>query len=176
MDNPPNIGVIESRLASLEREHYRFAEAIANLSGRIDEKFGSLSAQISERSKTNWSTLCTFAGLLITVIGALGGLALLPVYHTLESHGTSIEKQRDVAVPRAELTEKFASVDRDFDNARQNRIMADENLQRQIDDIRRAVNGIYGATDVIKDISDRLKKVEDMNWRATVESSSARRN
>lgn len=169
MDSP-NIGVIEARLSSVERD-------LARQTGRFDEKLNSVSDQISQKGKPEWGILASFAGLLITVVGALGGLALLPVYNKLSEHDSIVEKIRTENVPRPEIAEKVLAIYRDIDNLRSRLILTTDALQKQIDDNRRDYKSIYGAPDAFKEINDRLKRVEEMSWKATiVDKPSGQRN
>jgi hypothetical protein len=160
-----NVGVLEARLTAVEREYIRFGENIAGINSKIDDRFSTLSSLIAAKGQTNWGILASFAGLLITVIGALGGLALLPVYNLLEKHSVIIEKTREAQVPRGEMTEMWKGIYRETDNLRSRIILETEGLQRQIDEAKRDYKTIYSAPDALRDIGDRLKRLEESSWR-----------
>lgn len=71
-----------------------------------------------------------------------------------------VEDVRDSVVPRGEHEERWRSQDAAVQNAREEAEKASVSLQRQIDEVKESLGGIYGARDVIRDIQARMDRLE----------------
>lgn len=66
----------------------------------------------------------------------------------------------DSIVPRGEHEERWRSQEAAVENARKEADKSADSLQRQIDEVKQSLGGIYGARDVIRDLQARMDRLE----------------
>lgn len=131
-------GALEQRVTGVE-------SALQAISGQIT----TLQSTLTERAKTPWGTLISGLGVALVIGGGYTNLSREPVDQaivTLRNDVTSIEAG---LVPRGEHERVWSSFDgKDLDQ------------QRQIDELKSAVGGIYGARDIIQEMRARIERLE----------------
>lgn len=150
-------GTPDAHLAALAQRVTGIEGQISAMVTHNDHQFSALSSQIKSlsdamaaKSQTPWGTLISAMGVLIVVIAYGGNLALAPVIQRIGTAETSIDAIRFGIVPRGEHERVWLNADHDRDN-----------LQRQVDELKTAIGGIYGVRDVIADLKenqDELRK------------------
>lgn len=161
-----NIGALEQRVYGLE-------QGVAGLSSQIS----GLSQQISASGKTNWSVIIGFGGIALSFMIAIGGMAYWPIREAQGDMKLLISKQADAI---ASLGERFVSI-RELD-ARSGRTrqdidrlntdvnsldvttrrameQGDANLQRQIDDQKKAFGETYSLRDAMQQFRRELDEL-----------------
>lgn len=73
---------------------------------------------------------------------------------------TSIDKVKDDMVPRKEHERVWASLDLQSANERESRIASDQNLQRQLDEVKQYQSGMFNQRDLNMQVLERLDRVE----------------
>lgn len=155
--------------------------------------FTTLSSTLSERNKPQWQAVgvaLTFAAL----IGGLAYMpireattdlktAVLSLSDRMVTHdelelraarGTedrlrteaTLATIRDDLVPRAEHSRVWASYDLQIANLRELIMSSNSEKQRQIEELKTALGGIYGARDALQEMRDRIDRLEMTRLRA----------
>lgn len=108
------------------------------------------------KHENGYVRLTTLVAVTVPVVVLLGGLnyqfvtlSIAPLQKDIGSNHDDIRDIRSQLVPRTEHNRDWAAADRQ---------VAD--LQRQIDENRADIHGIYGPNDAIKAMSDRMDRIE----------------
>lgn len=161
-----NIGALEQRVYGLE-------QGVAGLSSQIS----GLSQQISASGKTNWSVIIGFGGIALSFMIAIGGMAYWPIREAQGDMKSLLSKQGDALIA---MGEKYVSV-RELDqrsgrtrqemdrlntdftaletNLRRSIEQSDSNLQRQIDDQKKAFGDTYSLRDAMQQFRRELDEL-----------------
>lgn len=161
-----NIGALEQRVYGLE-------QGVAGLSSQIS----GLSQQISASGKTNWSVIIGFGGIALSFMIAIGGMAYWPIREAQGDMKSLLNKQGDALIA---MGEKYVSV-RELDqrsgrtrqemdrlntdvtaletNLRRSIEQSDSNLQRQIDDQKKAFGDTYSLRDAMQQFRRELDEL-----------------
>lgn len=146
----------------------------------VNAAIGTLSNELRSNSKTQWPVIWAAAGVCFTVLATGGAFfynslskgqdrldnAITVVVDKMVTQKemewrtarsaedrsrmeASVKDIRDNLVPRAE-----------HERVWQNYTAIDQNVQRQIDELKQAQGSVYGARDVILDLRERLDRVE----------------
>lgn len=162
-----NIGALQQRVFGLE-------QAVNNISQQLT----SISQQITSGAKPNWSVLVSTAGFCLLFAGAIGGLAYAPI----RENQTDLKAAMiEMAKSQSAAGDKFVSI-RELDGrsvrTRQEmeRLNADlnaqeqirrreleffaTNLQRQIDDQKKAFGDTFSLRDALQQMQRRIDQLE----------------
>lgn len=162
-----NIGALEQRVYGLE-------QGVAGLSSQIS----GLSQQISASGKTNWSVIIGFGGIALSFMVAIGGMAYWPIREAQGDLKLVLGKQTDIL---SSMGEKFVSI-READargartrqdverlntdmtamevNLRRAIEQGDSNLQRQVDDQKKAFGDTFSLRDALMNMQRRIDYLE----------------
>lgn len=172
-----NLGRRQSDLETEMRSGFKQMEsAVSSLANETRNSIASLSSNIAERNKPQWQAIA----VALSFCTIVGGLVYWPIKDDTSSVKSSIllitermvtqkemewrtargqedrqrteasiKELRDALVPRAE-----------HERVWQNYTSKDEDLQRQLNEIKQAQGNVYGARDVILDLRERLDRVE----------------
>lgn len=162
-----NIGALQQRVFGLE-------QAVNNISQQLT----SISQQITSGAKPNWSVLVSTAGFCLLFAGAIGGLAYAPIRENqtdlkvaMIDMSKTISAQSDKFVSIRELDGRSGRTRQDIErlntdlNAqeltrrRELELMA-TNLQRQIDDQKKAFGDTFSLRDAIQQMQRRIDQLE----------------
>ncbi|NNM72657.1 hypothetical protein [Enterovirga aerilata] len=80
----------------------------------MESAIATLSAEVRAGGKTQWQTIVTSVGVIVAILGALGGLAYLPIKNGMGVLGSELRLLRDAAVPRAEQAERWRRTEEDI--------------------------------------------------------------
>lgn len=169
-----NIGALEQRVYGLE-------QGVAGLSSQIS----GLSQQISASGKTNWSVIIGFGGIALSFMIAIGGMAYWPIREAQADMKLLIAKQSDVLggigdkfVTIRELDARSVRTRQDIDrlntdlnaldlNARRAMEQGDANLQRQLDDQKKAFGDTFSLRDALQNMQRRIDFLEGRSRNGT---------
>jgi hypothetical protein len=164
------IDVLNNRVTGLEHGFTEMRGAISNLDSRIADKFESLASLVNQKSQTNWSLLVSLAGLMFVVTSGLGFLSLQPLKDAITSLADAQKATVATVVPRVEHERNWIEINRRFEAQAASQRVDKENLQRQIDEISKRYDDIYGVKDIIRDILERQRLLEGRRgWNAATE-------
>lgn len=142
---------LESRVTGLERDVGNLVSAVRALTEEshqsrevINAALSAIRTEIGSRTRTNWSTLASWAGVIISFIGAIGALAIVPLkyqvietsrqlrsHEQLEGHPTAVEKTANLEKRYDEIISQQAVEIRELDTRLQ-REMRDLDAQGQL--------------------------------------------
>ncbi len=171
---------LQERVSGLGQQFLNFEQATTRGFQQVESAIAALSTEVRAGGKTQWQLVVTSVGVLVAILSALGALAYLPVRTGMDqlagetralrdtmtprseqgdrwrrndgdlaAHEAAILRLQDRIVPRAEHEEKWRSSER-----------AAAELQRQIDDIKRACGETWSARDALSGLSRRLERIE----------------
>ena len=114
---PPHYYALDERVSNLSRQFSNLQsdlhgvrssmasrEDVVALAGKIDQ----LVKDFSDRSKPQWHVMFTAAGVITTIIMAIGGLAYLPISQTMSDIKTTISEDRVMFRPEVEQRWRLA--------------------------------------------------------------------
>lgn len=134
-------GTPDAQIAALAQR----VTGLENTLGGISAQLATLQSTINDRSRTPWGTLISAMGVLIVIIAYGGNLALAPVIQNVQI----LRDQANSTVPRGEHERVWASQDARY-----------LEVNRRIDEIRADFAGVYGIRDVIREIQDNQKRLQ----------------
>lgn len=131
----------------------------------INQKLDSVITSLAGIGKTNWPTIFMAAAVAISIVAYMGSLTLEPIKQNNQYLMVNV-------VPRAEHEEKWRANDRTFEDIH-NRIIESkaaakvdsQYVQNQVDELKRAMGGIYGAHDAMQELQARLQRLEERSQR-----------
>lgn len=154
---------------------------------RFSEQIDSTNKQLAERGKTPWGIIIPAIGLLFALAQYWTSLQFTPVRDEIAKLGSSIALVGTNAVPATAFTDFKATYENNRLTSRQdndNRFAAIEakfatqvprgehervwasydqrftDVQRQVDEVKQAQGGVYGARDVIMDLKTNQQRLE----------------
>lgn len=155
----------EAAFGSLQTRVLHVEQSMATMSKDMREGFALVGKQIADQSerfgqsqRPQWQAY----GVMVTVVVVLGGL----VYWPIREQGGRIEdaliKIADDKVGRQEwvITQDRGKETRDRLNSDINR--GDEDLQRQIDELKRAAGETYSLRDVVVELKQNQKEIQEL--------------
>jgi C-terminal processing protease CtpA/Prc len=172
-----NLNRRQSDLETEMRSGFKQIESsMSSMSTEMRSAVSALSSNIAERNKPQWQAIavalsfCTIVGGLVywpikdDTSGVKASILLITERMVTQKElewrtargvedrqrtEASVKDIRESLVPRAE-----------HERVWQNYTNKDEDLQRQVDEIKQAQGSVYGARDVILDLRQRLDRVE----------------
>lgn len=147
MADTTNYGALEERVTGLER-------AVTHISTSID----TLGKEFRERQRFPWAAIWGGVSVLLVVVGMFGAIVIWGfnsylggINENFNRFHADFVKLADSVVPRGEHEGHW-----------QAQITADATLQRQIDEMRANFGATYSLGDAIRDISERLDRLEQL--------------
>jgi hypothetical protein len=180
-----NLGRRQTDLEAEMRTGFKQMEsAMGALAAEMRNSVASLSANIAERNKPQWQAL----GVALTFCTILGGLAYWPINAATTDLKAAVAAISVNMVTKTEMdwrTQRGAEDRKRQDEAmidlRTNSVSRNEwsernhardgeiaELGRRIDELRQQVGGIYGATDVIKDLQSEVKMLRQRQFEEAI--------
>jgi hypothetical protein len=177
-----NIGALQQRVYGLE-------QAVSNISNQLT----SIAQQIASGGKTNWSVLIATAGFCLLFAGAVGGLAYAPIRESQTDLKLAVSEANKALTALANQTAfQINSISKEFIsvreheqratrvreditrlnsdltsqevNMRRSMEQADANLQRQIDDQKKAFGDTFSLRDALQQMR---REIDDLKRRPT---------
>lgn len=183
-----NLGRRQTDLESEMRSGFKQMEtALSGLANETRSSLSALSTTIAERNKPQWQalgvalTFCTLLGGLaywpINTATTDLKAAVLTISERMVSRQemdwrqargaedrarmeNSINSLQADQVPRKEHERVWQSYDAQLAADREARIAANQNLQRQIDEIKQTQSGFFGQRDLNMQVLDRIERIE----------------
>lgn len=183
-----NLGRRQTDLESEMRSGFKQMEtALSGLANETRSSISALSTTIAERNKPQWQalgvalTFCTLLGGLaywpINTATTDLKAAVLTITERMVSRQemdwrqargaedrarmeASINSLQADQVPRKEHERVWQSYDAQMQSDREARMAANQNLQRQIDEIKQTQSGFFGQRDLNMQVLDRLERIE----------------
>jgi len=106
-----NLDSIEVRISALDRDMTEFRTALIDLNKKFDQNFSeiarefraslqSLSAQVTERSKTPWTVIWSGIGVAVVIVGMIGAMFYGPLRSELDTIRISNARSYEQLVQR----------------------------------------------------------------------------
>ena len=170
---------LQERVSGLGQQFLNFEQATTRGFQQVESAIAALSTEVRAGGKTQWQLVVTSVGVLVAILSALGALAYLPVKTGMDQLAAETRLLRDTTVPRSEQSDRWRRNDGDLAAHEaailrlQDRIVpraeheekwrsserAAAELQRQIDDIKRAYGETWSARDALSGLSRRLERI-----------------
>lgn len=175
------VATIEEGFSEIRREmsqhQMEINQALSSISSEFKQALGGIQSQLLERAKPQYGLLISLAAFLLSFSTAIGFMAYTPIKGDI----ADLKVVQSSLLPRAEYEPRHVRLEKDintlFDTAEANRgriVSRSEieqrwaanqsnfaNLQRQIDEVKNNVSGIYPLREVIGQIIERQNKIED---------------
>lgn len=166
-----NVGALEQRVYGLEQSISGISQQIAGLSQKIDAG-----------RQTNWGVLISIAGFSLAFAGAVGGLAYMPIREAQSDMKVVLARQTEVLAglgdrfvsirevdargsrTRQDIERLNADVNSQETGLRRSIEQGDANLQRQIDDQKKAFGDTYSLRDAMQQYR---RELDDLRQRVT---------
>ena len=113
-DPTTQFAALQERVYGLGQQFMNFEQTTTRAFQQVETAIATLSAEVRAGGKTQWQTIVTSVGVIVAILGALGGLAYLPVKNGMEALGSELRMLREAAVPRAEQAERWRRADDDI--------------------------------------------------------------
>lgn len=173
-----NIGALQQRVFGLENSQRNLADSFTSLASRVETLFANLSSKIEESRRPQYTLLISVGMFGLAVVSAVGWLAYAPIRENqTDLKGAMVDMAKTVAG----LGEKFVSI-READarggrtqadiirlnaditsqevNLRRSIEQGDANLQRQIDDQKKAFGDTFSLRDALLQMQRRIDQLE----------------
>ncbi len=113
-DPNTQFAALQERVYGLGQQFLHFEQATTRSFQQVESALSTLSAEVRAGGKTQWQTIVTSVGVIVAILGALGGLAYLPVKNGMDAFGSELRLLREAAVPRGEQAERWRRTDEDI--------------------------------------------------------------
>lgn len=174
------LGILRTRVSGIERDIQDLGQSNQAQFAQLNNAITGLATKIEERGRPQWTIMIMAAGFLLAFMTSIGTLAYLPIRSATERLENDVGKLRDGAVTRAELDARSARTLTDLSRLREDIQAIDkvtvprgeheekwrgndrhiENVQRQIDDLKRFNTDLVSARDFLKNLDDRMRTLE----------------
>lgn len=134
----PNIIAVEQRVYNVEQ-----------VLGQINARLDSISNDIKARSQPQWIVLISLGSFILALTTGIGMMAYIPLKSDMSRVEGEYYTLRDSLVSRREHEQVWKNSD--------NQLL---NIQKQIDEVRKASDAIYGPKDAFGTINRRLEALE----------------
>lgn len=154
----------------------------------VNANLAALSNELRSAGKTHWPVIFAALSVVITILAGLGFLSLQPIKDNTARLETALARMAETSVSQNEMqwrTQRGIEDRKRQDDAvidlRTNSVSRNEwsernhardgeiaELGRRIDELRQQVGGIYGATDVIKDLQSEVKMLRQRQFEEAI--------
>lgn len=114
-DPTTQYAALQERVHGLGQQFLGFEQATTRSFQQVESAIATLGAELRAGGKTQWQTIVTSVGVLVSILGALGALAYMPIKSGTEQMATEMRMMREAIVPRAEHAQRWQRVDHDID-------------------------------------------------------------
>lgn len=184
-----NIGALQQRVFGLENSQRNLADSFTSLASRVETLFANLSSKIEEKSRPQYPLLISIGMFGLAVLTSVGWLAYSPIRDgqaemkvtvsemakaiaaSNDRLASAMERANDRFVTIRELDQRSGRTRQDIDrlntdlNAqelgrRRELEQAAANLQRQIDDQKKAFGDTFSLRDALQQMQRRIDQLE----------------
>lgn len=169
-----NIGALQQRVYGLESSQRNLADGLSNLASRVETLFAGLATKIEDRSRPQYPLLISLGLLGLAVVSSVGWLAYAPIRENQtdlkaalvemtkavgervsirELEGRSVRTQADMARLNSDINNQEVALRRELEQAA-------TNLQRQIDDQKKAFGDTFSLRDALLQMQRRIDQLE----------------
>lgn len=134
----PNIVAVEQRVYSVE-------QGLAQINSRLD----GISSDIKARSQPQWIVLISLGSFILALTTGIGMMAYIPIRSDVNRIDIEYSRLRDSLVTRREHEQVWKNSDNQL-----------ANTQKQIDEMKKSFDTIYGPRDAFATINRRLEALE----------------
>jgi hypothetical protein len=114
VDPTTQYAALQERVSGLGQQFLHFEQTTTRAFQQVESAISTLSAEVRAGGKTQWQTIVTSVGVIVAILGALGGLAYLPVKNGMEQFGSELRILREAMVPRSEQAERWRRSEEDI--------------------------------------------------------------
>lgn len=104
---------LQERVHGLGQQFLNFEQATTRGFQQVEHAIAALSTEVRAGGKTQWQTIVTAIGVLVTILGAIGTLAYLPVKSGMDANTSEVRLLRENMVPRPEHAERWRRAEDD---------------------------------------------------------------
>lgn len=112
-DSDLQYAALQERVYGLGQQFLNFEQATTRGFQQVETAIAALSTEVRAGGKTQWQTIVTAVGVLVTILGAIGTLAFLPVKSGMDQNTTEVRLLRENMVPRTEQAERWRRAEDD---------------------------------------------------------------
>lgn len=161
-----DLGSIQTRVHHLEQGLIGLSKDVREGFSRITEQFQAQASRFEQERRPQWQAY----GVMLTAVALLGTMAYWPVREQQTRLETLILKMDEGKVSREEfiLTQDRGREYRERAGADLTRTTAD--LQRQLDDLKRAAGETYSLRDVVVELKQNQKEIQEMVLRGRAQN------
>lgn len=134
----PNIIAVEQRVYNVE-------QGLAQINTRLD----GISSDIKARSQPQWIVLISLGSFILALTTGIGMMAYIPIRSDMNRLDSEYSRMREALVSRREHEQVWKNSD--------NQLM---NTQKQIEEMKKSFEAIYGPKDAFATINRRLENLE----------------
>ncbi|WP_434733774.1 hypothetical protein NL154_05750 [Rhizobium sp. YTUHZ044] len=154
----------------------------------VNANLAALSNELRSAGKTHWPVIFAALSVVITILAGLGFLSLQPIKDNTARLETALARLAETTVSQNEMewrTQRGAEdrkrQEESVNDLRATTVSRNEwsernhardgeitELSRRIDELRQQVGGIYGATDVIKDLQNEVKMLRQRQFEEAI--------
>lgn len=162
----------------------RIEASIATMGDRFGAAIEAINKKIDAQNTTPWVTYIAAAGLMMSVMSAVGYVAYSPMKQDILTLAMEAKEQREKIVPRVEHEREWARMEKTVTELRTRTEKNTENLvtkesfqqqvgglQRQVDEIRKDVGGVITTRDVLQNLEKKIDR-QDAEIRAISEGKA----
>lgn len=106
---------LQERVHGLGQQFMAFEQATTRSFQQVESAIATLASELRAGGKTQWQTIVTSVGVLVSVLGALGALAYMPIKSGTDQMAAELRLMREGIVPRSEHAQRWNRVDHDID-------------------------------------------------------------
>jgi hypothetical protein len=113
-DPGTQFAALQERVSGLGQQFLHFEQTTTRAFQQVETALAGLSAEVRAGGKTQWQTIVTSVGVIVAILGALGGLAYLPVKNGMDALSAETRVLREGVVPRSEHAERWRRTEDDI--------------------------------------------------------------
>jgi len=153
-----SLGSLQTRVHHLETSLTSLSKDVREGFARITEQFQAQASRFEQDRRPQWQAY----GVMLTGIVVLGTMAYWPIREQQTRLETLILKMDEGKVSREEfvLTQERGKEYRERSGSDLTRVTAE--MQRQLDDLKRAAGETYSLRDVVVELKQNQKEIQDM--------------
>ncbi len=157
----------------------KFSTQLANVSNNLSTQIAGLGAKFDDRSRPQWMLLVAIAGILMTFMTVIGGLAYAPIRSTSDRVELEVARLRETTITKEEVNTRSARSQKEYDRLYNDQVKMESlivsrpehqekwasntlemaNKQRQLDELGKKVDAIYPINSVVVRLE---REIEDL--------------
>lgn len=135
----------QTNIIAVEQRVFNVEQGLANINSRLD----TISNDIKARSQPQWILLISLGSFILALVTGVGMMAYIPIKSDMARLESEYGMLRSSLVSRREHEQVWKNSDNQL-----------ANIQRQIEEMKKASDAIYGPKDAFATINRRLEALE----------------